>query len=242
MRNLQARYWIAALCIVCSNAFADMNMNDNPITTLLYVQSFEYRDNTGSHNTENSLVWDDARLRIGRDINKLELRSSGAVSDGRVESGRVALLYSRAVSRYWDLQAGWRHDFRPEPQRDWFTVGLSGLAPYMFHSDILLSVGRSGRVELDLEFERDYLITQRWVIAPKIEAKLSSQDDPETETGKGLSELELGLRLRYRISKKFSPYIGINWSGSFGDTADYIQSNGEDSKAWQWVIGFTGWY
>jgi len=242
MKALTTISSVVLLLLTGNNVMADMKMNDNPVTTMLYAQGIEYRDGIGNSNGGDQVVWDDVRLRIGRDLNKIELRSNGEASDGKVESANASLLYSRAVLPYWDLQIGWRHDFKPEPERDWFTVGLSGIAPYEFHSDLFLSVGKSGRLDLELEFERDYLITQRWVIAPRIEANLSSKDDFETGVGKGLTELELGLRLRYRISKKFAPYLGLNWIGHFGNTADLIELEGEETRRWQWSAGFTGWY
>jgi len=234
--------WLTTALLLAAPAFADMSMNDDPVTTRLYVQRLEYRDGIGSGNGDDSFIWDDAQIRIGRDLNKVVLRSSGAVEDGTVEEGRIGLLYSRAVLPYWDLQLGWRHDFKPEPQRDWFSIGLAGIAPYEFDSDIFASIGRSGRVELDLEFERELLLTQRWVIAPAIEANWSSKDDPEVGTGSGLTELELGLRVRYRINKNLAPYAGIAWTGLFGDTADFAKLEDQDTRAWQWTIGIKAWY
>jgi len=230
------------LTALFTSAHAGMEMNDNPVTTLVYVQQFEYRDGIGGNNGEGGLVWDDARLRIGTDLNKIELRSSGERADNETESANVQLFYSRALWSFWDFQIGWTRDIRPKPQRDWLTFGFTGIAPYEMHGDVFLSVGRNGRTALELEFEKDFLITQRWIIAPLIEADFSSKDDPEVGIGSGLTELELGLRLRYRISKKIAPYAGISWRGLYGDTADFAEAEGEDPKVWQWVVGFTGWF
>lgn len=38
--------------------------------------------------------------------------------------------------------------------------------------------------------------------------------------GSGVSDVGLGLHLRYGISYKFAPYIGVTWERSFGKTAD----------------------
>jgi copper resistance protein B len=39
--------------------------------------------------------------------------------------------------------------------------------------------------------------------------------------GKGLSNLTAGMRLRYEIKREFAPYIGLEWSKNFGNTADF---------------------
>jgi copper resistance protein B len=48
------------------------------------------------------------------------------------------------------------------------------------------------------------------------EAALSfySKDDPSRQIGSGLSDLDTGVRLRYEISRKVAPYIGLPTPGS----------------------------
>ena len=38
--------------------------------------------------------------------------------------------------------------------------------------------------------------------------------------GKGLSNITAGMRLRYEIKREFAPYVGVDWSKNFGNTAD----------------------
>src|SRR3546814_19810259 len=55
---------------------------------------------------------------FGGDIHRLVVKSEGEGSFGRsVEAAEVQMLYSRAPDPYWTLQAGIRHDFRPETER-----------------------------------------------------------------------------------------------------------------------------
>lgn len=51
------------------------------------------------------------------------------------------------------------------------------------------------------EGEYKILLTNRWILQPKLEANLYSKDDVENGIGKGLSEAEFGLRLRYEFSR-----------------------------------------
>ena len=37
---------------------------------------------------------------------------------------------------------------------------------------------------------------------------ICTRNDEQTGTGSGLSDLELGLRLRYEIRREFAPYVG----------------------------------
>ena len=40
----------------------------------------------------------------------------------------------------------------------------------------------------------------------------------------GEFQLDTGLRLRYEISRKFAPYIGVAYAGKFGETADFTRA------------------
>jgi len=226
------------MLIAANPAGADMAMNDNPVIVQSYVKALEYRAGSG----ENSIDWENAELRIGTDLNKLALRSSGEWSDGEVHHADLSILYSRAVSAYWNLQAGWKRDIRPKPHRDWFTVGLSGISPYHFDSEIFISVGRDGNMNLYLEAEKEILVTQRIILAPAFTMDVYNKDDPEYGIGSGVSETEIGLRLRYAIRKNFLPYIGINWVQQYGDTAELSRLSGDKTSDTRWVFGFKGWY
>jgi copper resistance protein B len=71
---------------------------------------------------------------------------------------------------------------------------------------------------------------------------LYSQDDAEVGIGSGLSDMELGLRLRYEIRREIAPYIGVNWTRKFGQTADYAKAEGEDASDVQLVAGIRIWF
>ena len=47
------------------------------------------------------------------------------------------------------------------------------------------------------------------------------------KAGVGLSNLELGLRLRYEIERKIVRYVGFLWERSLGKTADFRCAIGE---------------
>ena len=74
-------------------------------------------------------VWD-ADAWYGGDINKVWLKTEGEYSfeDNGLEDAEVQLLWSRAISRYFDLQTGVRYDFEPKGQAH-AVLGIQGLAP-----------------------------------------------------------------------------------------------------------------
>jgi copper resistance protein B len=237
MKSLQTMLILTAL--ICSQiTHADMAMNDNPIITRAYIQTFEYRIGQG----EDALHWEDATLRIGTDLNRIVATSNGDANDGKIDTADFSIQYSRSVSTYWDARFGWQRDIRPKPKRDWFIAGFTGIAPYFFDTEIYLGIGRSGSVKLHAESEIEMLITQRWMLAPAVSADFYSDDDPEVGIGSGLSETELGLRLRYVARKNFLPYFGINWVQEYGSTAKLSKANGNQSHQTQWVIGIKAWY
>ncbi len=57
-----------------------------------------------------------------------------------------------------------------------------------------------------------------------------------------LSDVELGLRLRYEIAKEFAPYIGVEWARKVGDTARFVRAAGEDDNVTNFVAGIRFWF
>lgn len=191
---------------------------------------------------EDTLLWD-GQGWYGGDINKLWIKTEGEVSlaDDGVEEAEVQALWSRAISPFWDLQAGVRQDFEPDG-RTHGVIGVQGLAPYWFEVDAAAFVSTEGDVTARIEVEYDLLLTQRLILQPRAELELSVQDIPELELGSGLTGLDAGLRLRYEIKREFAPYIGIEWQSAFGETADLIEAAGGDADKTVFILGLRAWF
>ena len=56
---------------------------------------------------------------------------------------------------------------------------------------------------------RDYLMTQRWILQPRIEANIAARRVERFGVGRGLNDIELGFCLHYGIRREFAPYFGI---------------------------------
>ena len=218
-------------------AFTQAASKDDPILAKVMIDQLEVRVTDGP----NPYVLE-GQMWVGQDLNKLWLKTEVEHVDGETEEAELQALYSRAIAPYWDLQVGWRHDIRPKPDRDWLAIGLEGLAPYWFEIDAAAFIGEGGQVGARLEAEYEILFTQRWVLTPEMEVNLHTQNDEATGTGSGLSDLELGLRLRYEIRREFAPYIGVNWVKKFGNTADFARDEGESTDDVQFVAGVRAWF
>lgn len=198
---------------------------------------FEYQ--TGSKG--DGYRWD-GQAWFGGDINRLVVRSEGegSVQDG-LETGEVQALYSRAMGRYLDLQGGVRQDFSPHA-RTYLTVGAQSLFPFWFDVEGALFLSTKGELLARTEGTYDFRLFQRVVLQPRAELNFAAQDTPETRTGSGLSNAELGLRLRYELRREFAPYIGVSWDRRLGKTADYVRAAGENPEATTFVVGLRTWF
>ena len=225
------------LSLILSGTAYGGGMNDDPLLTMLIVDQFEIRPGDG----HDPLVWD-AEAWVGRDINKLWIKTDGEYLDGTVEEMELQALYSRAVAPFWDVQIGWRHDIRPRPDRDWLALGFKGLAPYFFDIDAAVFVGENGRTAVRLQLDYEIMFTQCLILVPELEFNIYGKDDPAVGIGSGLADIEAGLRLRYEIYRECAPYIGLNWKRLYGDTADYADSEGGDTDDFRFVTGVRFWF
>jgi copper resistance protein B len=180
---------------------------------------------------------------FGGDIHRLIVKTEGEGSfGGATEQAEFQLLYGRAISPYFNLHAGVRYDVRPSPSRGYAVVGFEGLAPYWFDVGAQVFVSDKGNVLGRLEASYDQRITQKLVLQPRAELNFAAQDVPANSIGAGLSDLELGLRLRYEIRREFAPYVGIEWAKKAGNTARYARAAGDDADVITFVAGVRFWF
>lgn len=65
---------------------------------------------------------------------------------------------------------------------------------------------------------------------------------PELGVGKGITDIELGLRLRYEFSREFAPYICVHWERKIGETARLAREEGEHPDSLFVVAGLRFWF
>lgn len=203
----------------------------------LMVETAEFRSGDG----EDGYGWE-GQYSLGGDINRLVLKSEGEGEGGDLEQAEVQALYSRAITPYFNLQAGVRHDIRPRPERTYAVIGVEGLAPYWFELGAFAFLSDEGELSGRVEGSFDLRLTQRLVLEPRAELDFAAEDAPDLGLGSGFTTAETGLRLRYAITPEFAPYLGVHYERRLGDTADIARAGGEDVEAVRFVAGARAWF
>ena len=218
------------------NAPGGHQVHDSGVNSMLLVNQLEWQGGDG-----NAQSWD-IKGWVGGDIDRLWLRSEGERSAGRTESAEAQALWGHAIGPWWDVVGGVRQDFKPGASQSWAAFGLQGMALYNFEAEATLFVGESGNTAARLEGDYDILLTNRLILQPTAELNFYAQNDPQRGMGSGLSESELGLRLRYEIRREFAPYVGVSWNRAYGQTAQYARDEDEDINQLRWVVGVRLWF
>ena len=185
----------------------------------------------------------DGQAWVGTDTNKLWLKSEGTVlSNGRFTDGDHEILYDRPISTNFDLQAGVRVDLDSAVTRTWAAFGVQGLSLYFFDVEATAYVSDEGHYAARLKGSYDLLITQRLILQPEAEMNFYSKAQVARGTGSGFSDIDAGLRLRYEISRKFAPYIGVVYEGRFYQSARFSRQEGEAPNQVRFVFGVRAWF
>ena len=171
-------------------------MDEDPVITLWLVDRLE----TGRMAGEAWGSWD-AKLWWGTDHNRWQLRSEGHDA-GTAHAGDATweAAWLRPVSPWMQLSLGAVRDVRGTVARNGVSAGFSGVLPYRVAVQGAVWMVEGGRAALRLELEQDWLLTQRWILQPRLESRLWSN---------GPYSADLGLRLRYEFAREFAPYVGI---------------------------------
>ncbi len=209
------------------------------INWLVIGDRLEYRTNAG----DPTMLWD-IQGWIGSDTDRLWVKTEGLYlgNEAQLDEGEIQALYSRAISPFFDFQAGIRQDFAAGPKRTYGVLGFQGLAPYWFEIEAAAFISDKGEVTARVEAEYELLLTQRLVFQPRIELSFSTENIPELRTGRGLSNAQLEGRLRYEIRRTIAPYVGISWSRATGRTAQFLRADGEDPGNVSFVTGIRFWF
>ena len=226
----------SAAAMAHSQQHLQMHGGQNFSQVIFNLAEYQIRDGRDAYRWDGS-AW------YGGDINRLVLKTEGEGNFGRsLERAELQALYARAIGPFTDFQAGIRYDFKPNPSRVYATVGFETLAPGFFDVEGVLFLSSKGDVLGRLEGYYDQRITQRLILQPRVEAEFAAQDVPEDRIGSGLSDLELGLRLRYEVKREFAPYVGVSYERRMGRSARFAREDGEDATSTNLVLGIRTWF
>ena len=222
----------------------DMHAHDQQRYASFMLDRLEWAD-LGSANGNaghGNAVSYELQADYGNRESTLWLRSEGELSGSELEHSQTELGWRRPMDAFWDAEAAIRLDQSTGPSRRWLGLGISGLAPYWIHTRVIAYAGAQQRVAVQAQFERDFFLSQRLILSAEAHALAYGQSDPANSIGSGLSQLDGGLRLRYDLSRQFSPYVGVRWENRFGKTATFDRLAGNQPHDSQWLVGLRGWF
>lgn len=226
-----------------NNAVWPKPIDDSALHSYILFDNFEYQMGEGA----DPLSWD-VLSWYGGDIERLWFKSEGrsAFNPKQGESEiELQALYGKLISPFFDLQAGVRVDPRVEdagdPSRIYGVLGVQGLAPYYYDIEPTLFLSERGQLSGRLTTTYDILFTQRLILQPRLESTVALGRDSDIGVGPGLNDLELGVRLRYEILRRFAPYVGLSWLDKFGATRSLALDEGRDSERFMIVGGIRFW-
>ena len=224
----------AAMAIILAGT--GVAQETNAVFYGVQMEEMEYRY---GDQDEKLFVWD-GDLIIGTDELKIRWLSKAEYDTDADEFDSLEnqLVAQVPISDFFDLKGGVRLDTPAGPDRWYGVLGISGLAPQWFEVDADFFLSETGDTSARLDIEYELLLTNRWILTPSVELDVAFSDDPEIGVGSGFSSAELGLRLSYDlVDRAVSPYLGIVYEQTFGDTADFARAEGEDTKTWYGVLG-----
>ena len=188
----------------------------------------------GRFGAGDALRWE-GEAWTGTDTDRLWLKTEGELENGKVFDGQQEAFYDTPLSAWFDLQTGLRYDLDSQPGRLWAAAGIEGLSQYFFHISATAYASDTGRYAAKLFATYDLLLTQRLILQPEAEVNIYSKPDPARPVTSGVSDLDTGLRLRYEITRKFAPYIGVAYEKSFA-------AMGEPRGQLRFAMGIRSWF
>ena len=189
----------------------------------------------------NGQFWE-AEAWYGNDRDKAWLRTEGERRSGTLESADLEAFWNHTVGAFWSTQLGVRQDFDTGPKRTWAALGVEALVPYWLDVEATAYAASSGRTAARLRAEYELLFTQRLILQSEGEINLYGRSDPERHLGRGLSDVQIALRLRYEIHREFAPYLGVSWIRLTGATADFARQDRQAVVEWQALAGVRMWF
>lgn len=204
----------------------------------LLVRELEYRAMSGT----DGMAW---KLEgwTGGDRDRLVVKTEGETGfTGPAERIELAAVWRHALDPWFNLEAGVRHDIRPDPQRTYAVLGIEGVAPYWIELEGQLLLSDRGDLHVRLDAAHLMRLSGPLVLEPEARLDLALQDVPALQVGAGAERIELGARLGYEVRPELVPYLGVHWERFLSGTADRRRAAGEDLGGVSAVAGVRAFF
>lgn len=183
---------------------------------------------TGRADGQATATWD-AKLRIGGDYDKLAMRARGDRQGSITGRNELQLLWSHYLSHFWDVRAGYRHDFKPFARNE-AVLAIAGLAPYYLETNVALYLGRRGQARGEVELTELLQLTQHLVAEIYLDSEWNGFNDRLRRTGIGVSRVNFGTRLRHEFDRHVAVYADFFVERATGSTGALMRASGEWTK------------
>lgn len=195
----------------------------------------------GASVRQGGLVTWDVAAWVGDDTHRLYARSEGEYRGRRFEQAELWGLYRRPIGDFWDVAVGYRRDVEPRAHNQ-AVLGVFGMMPLFIETEAFLFVGDRGDVAARLEHHLELPIMQTLIAAPHLEFNFAAQNSGRYHHSAGLVTAEMGLQLRYDVTRKFAPYLDLNYERTAGAAADHAREEGEDVGDFTARLGVKFWF
>ena len=213
------------------------DVDEGPVRAA-YFDRIEYRGQPGG----DGWSWD-LSGEIGSQAHRLWLATAGDASlRGGLQYVEAQALYSHPVlDAGLAIQAGVRRDF-VRPRRTYAVLGVQGNVTAPLYLSAFGFLSTQGEVSGRAYAYYDWEPARRLVLQPYAGVEAAAQDIAALGLGRGLTSAELGLRVRYRITEPFAPYVGLSWDRLLGRTARFARETGDGVEATSLVIGLRSYF
>lgn len=163
----------------------------------------------------------------------------GGSVDRKIDQIQGELAYSRAIGHGFNLEAGLRHEFRSQGHLSYAVVGFSAEPKAGLALESYALASRQGDLFGEFKLVYDQPLNHSVTVQPRLAFNMAAQDVPDQLIARGLVATELGIRLRYEMSRLVAPYVGISHERLLGRTARTARKAGEVSRSTHVVVGFS---
>jgi copper resistance protein B len=187
-------------CLLSPLAFA-MEDNQTFSFTRAEISVGQTRHQTGSAQSLTLEGW------IGGDKDRVWWQGGGSRQAGSTSDSSAGVWYGHYFAPFWDAQVGLRADGKPQSAR-YFSLGVRGLAPYQFDTDLKFDVRSDGHWFAHGEFEQETLLTNQLIARSWLGASLSGANIDNTVRS-GLYRADIGIQVRYELTRELAPFIEV---------------------------------
>ena len=178
-------------------------------------------------NGKIDMTWE-SEMWFGGDYNKGWFEFDGEVNGKTIEDAELQALYSRYISRFFDLQVGIRHDFGVDGSAPvtYGVLGINGVAPYWIGVDSAFYFSQHGDITFDTDLDYLFYLNQYWFAEINFDIEFNLTRNTSLGIAPGLSDIDTSLKFNYQ-RWFFTPYVEFNYLSQFGSSKTAAIASGD---------------